>query len=75
MILFKDYDHTVSQPVNYKLDMYLRFYVDMMIQHMTKKNCSVDNVRLSIFFCFIIRTQYHTYIVVRLIGINCSPCC
>ncbi len=23
MILFKDYDHTVSQPVNYKLDMYV----------------------------------------------------
>jgi len=79
MILFKDYDHTVSQPVNYKLDMYVTLekknYVHMMIQHMTKKNCSVDNVRLSNFFCFIIRTQYHTYIVVRLVGINCSPCC
>lgn len=23
MILFKYYDHTVSQPVNYKLDMYV----------------------------------------------------
>jgi uridine kinase len=50
MILFKDYDHIVSQQVDYKSNMYVssqQNFVDLMIQHKTKEIYSVDNARSS----------------------------
>jgi hypothetical protein len=48
MILLRDYDHIISQPVDYKSNMSItskQNFVNLMIQHKTKGIYSVDNVR------------------------------
>jgi hypothetical protein len=50
MILFKDHDYTISQPIDYKLDTFLTLeqkFVNLMTQHMTEKICNVDNTKSS----------------------------
>jgi hypothetical protein len=50
MILLRDYDHTISQPVDYKSNMSItskQNFVNLMIQHKTKEIYSVNNVRSS----------------------------
>jgi len=50
MILLKDHDYKISQPIDYKLDMFVTLeqnFVDLMVQHMTKEICSVDNIKSS----------------------------
>jgi hypothetical protein len=50
MILLKDRDYIISQPIDCKLNMFVtleRKFVDMMIQHMTEIFCSVNNTKSS----------------------------
>jgi hypothetical protein len=50
MILLRYYDHTISQLVDYKSNMFITLkqnFVDIMIQHMTKEIYNVDNVKSS----------------------------
>jgi hypothetical protein len=50
MILSKDHDSTISQPIDYKLDMFLTLkqkFVNLMTQHMTQEICNVNNTKSS----------------------------
>jgi hypothetical protein len=48
MLVLRDYNHTILQPVDYKLTMSIaskQNFVALMTQHKIEKNCSVDNIR------------------------------
>jgi hypothetical protein len=48
MIVLKDYNHIVLQPVDYKLDMSIaskQNFVDLTTQHKIEEICNVDNIR------------------------------
>jgi len=48
MILLKNHDYTISQPIDYRSNMFItseQNFVNLMIQHMIEQICTVDNVR------------------------------
>jgi hypothetical protein len=48
MILLKNHDYTISQPVDYRLDMSItskQNSIDLMIQHKAENIYNVDNTR------------------------------
>jgi hypothetical protein len=48
MILLKNQDYTISQPIDYRSDKFVileQNYIDLMIQQKTKEICNVNNTK------------------------------